>query len=557
MLRTTLSLIVIGLFFAAPFNPSYAQTADEIKARNYVFAAEADYKRRKYEDALDKVEKAESTLGRTGELPLKIKVQSLYALERYSEAKVALDALYTYSPSEKTQRAVSSIFLDLEERMDAIRAADAERAKQKAAQEQALTEQKIEAERLEAKMRYEATVAQAEAVRLAPLIAAETAKKTEILSTPGVQRFNSTAIFSAPRGADWARGSLHGIPGVNGGTFNVFTEEIEFEHVDDLVLLTVQNTLSGRTFSGYWDTGDSLELFFKGGDGRFGLPGERGPSGTAGKDATIFGSATRGGPGGNGTRGGNGGDGGTGGSIFVHSLTTTDSSDWKNKWKYSLSGGKPGKGGEGGKAGRGGIGGFNIYGTEKAGRGRSGYKGSNGNDGNKGAKGSYKFVGKLSPSQYREKGIKLHSDSGPVISAYTIEQVKDLTIDAIVKTNDAARQQAVLTAPKPASATADRDAQPLVRIPPIFPPSFLQGDHSGYCRVKFDINTQGQTFNITTTECTDPILADATIKSVQKWRYNPKILDGRPSVRPGVASKVMFALADERGNALPMPKGYQ
>jgi len=105
-------------------------------------------------------------------------------------------------------------------------------------------------------------------------------------------------------------------------------------------------------------------------------------------------------------------------------------------------------------------------------------------------------------------------------------------------------------------AVSDRDAQPLVRIPPIFPPRFLQGDNSGYCKVRFDVSPEGAPFNVQTTTCTSSQLERATIKSVQKWKYNPKIVDGRPVSRSGVQSTIRFDLQDERGRKLPLPRGF-
>ncbi len=102
-------------------------------------------------------------------------------------------------------------------------------------------------------------------------------------------------------------------------------------------------------------------------------------------------------------------------------------------------------------------------------------------------------------------------------------------------------------------AVSDRDAQPLVRIPPITPPRFLEGDNSGHCRVTFDVSPEGSPFNVNATFCTTRILERATIKSVQKWRFNPKIVDGRPVAMRGVENKVTFQLLDERGKLLPEP----
>lgn len=103
---------------------------------------------------------------------------------------------------------------------------------------------------------------------------------------------------------------------------------------------------------------------------------------------------------------------------------------------------------------------------------------------------------------------------------------------------------------------SDRDAQPLVRIPPIIPPRFLQGDNSGYCKVRFDVSPEGQPFNVDAYICTTNQLKSSTVKSVGKWKYNPKIIDGRSVSRTGVETTIRFDLADERGRKLPLPSGF-
>lgn len=97
-------------------------------------------------------------------------------------------------------------------------------------------------------------------------------------------------------------------------------------------------------------------------------------------------------------------------------------------------------------------------------------------------------------------------------------------------------------------AVSDRDAQPLVRIPPIMPP---RAEKSGHCRVRFDVSPEGAPFNVAATYCTQKLFERATIKSVQKWKYNPKIVDGRSVSRKGVENKVTYRLTDERGKIIP------
>jgi len=102
----------------------------------------------------------------------------------------------------------------------------------------------------------------------------------------------------------------------------------------------------------------------------------------------------------------------------------------------------------------------------------------------------------------------------------------------------------------------DKNPTPQLRIPPVFPNRFLQGNVSGYCRVRFDIGANGQPLNVKTTTCTNAQLKSPTVKSVQKWKYAPEIRDGRPVSRSGLETTIRFDLRDERGQVLPLPSGY-
>jgi len=102
----------------------------------------------------------------------------------------------------------------------------------------------------------------------------------------------------------------------------------------------------------------------------------------------------------------------------------------------------------------------------------------------------------------------------------------------------------------------DTNPTPLVRIPPVFPNRFLQGKVSGYCKVRFEISPEGQPFNVETTLCTSEQLKSATVKSVQRWKYAPEIRGGRAVSRSGLETTIRFDLKDERGDLLPLPRGF-
>lgn len=94
----------------------------------------------------------------------------------------------------------------------------------------------------------------------------------------------------------------------------------------------------------------------------------------------------------------------------------------------------------------------------------------------------------------------------------------------------------------------DRDAQPVVRIPPVMPP---RAQKSGHCTLRFDVSAQGQPFNITATHCSERLFERPSIKAVERWTYRPKIVNGQAKAMRGVQDKIVFELRDERGQKIP------
>lgn len=92
---------------------------------------------------------------------------------------------------------------------------------------------------------------------------------------------------------------------------------------------------------------------------------------------------------------------------------------------------------------------------------------------------------------------------------------------------------------------------PLERIPPKFPKRFLRGNHSGYVKLKFDVNAEGKVTNPIVTASTNDKLDDAALESVKKWRYTPGIPaeDGKD-----IETTIRFDLQDENGRYLPLQK---
>ena len=95
---------------------------------------------------------------------------------------------------------------------------------------------------------------------------------------------------------------------------------------------------------------------------------------------------------------------------------------------------------------------------------------------------------------------------------------------------------------------SDREVQPLVRIAPIMPP---RAEKSGHCKVRFNVSAEGTPYDVQTTYCTQSLFERATIKSVTRWKFNPKVVNGRHVAMTGVENKVTYRLTDERGQLIP------
>jgi protein TonB len=89
---------------------------------------------------------------------------------------------------------------------------------------------------------------------------------------------------------------------------------------------------------------------------------------------------------------------------------------------------------------------------------------------------------------------------------------------------------------------SDRDAQPLVRIEPQYPPRAAERGVEGNCTVQFDVTPDGQPTNISIVSCTSTLFQAATIRAVERWRYEPRIEGGNAVWRRGVQTRLDYQL---------------
>ncbi len=93
----------------------------------------------------------------------------------------------------------------------------------------------------------------------------------------------------------------------------------------------------------------------------------------------------------------------------------------------------------------------------------------------------------------------------------------------------------------------DRDAQPLVRIPPQYPDRCAGRTEPGVrkrVRVEFDVTPDGQTANPRVISTDDSCLNRYATRAVLRWKYQPKIVEGQPQPRIGVQTTFIFILTE-------------
>lgn len=89
---------------------------------------------------------------------------------------------------------------------------------------------------------------------------------------------------------------------------------------------------------------------------------------------------------------------------------------------------------------------------------------------------------------------------------------------------------------------SDRDAQPLVRIPPQYPPRAAERGIEGRCSVEFDVTPDGNPTNVRILSCSNSVFERETIRAVERWRYEPRVQDGVAQWRRGVQTQFDYNL---------------
>ncbi|NRB23287.1 energy transducer TonB [Shewanella sp.] len=64
---------------------------------------------------------------------------------------------------------------------------------------------------------------------------------------------------------------------------------------------------------------------------------------------------------------------------------------------------------------------------------------------------------------------------------------------------------------------------------------------SGYVQLQYDVDSKGKTENIQVIKSQpEGIFDDAAVRALSKWKYNPKIADGKPVKQLGLKVQLDF-----------------
>ncbi len=90
---------------------------------------------------------------------------------------------------------------------------------------------------------------------------------------------------------------------------------------------------------------------------------------------------------------------------------------------------------------------------------------------------------------------------------------------------------------------SDSDVVPLVRVDPDYPPRAKQRRIEGYVDIEFTIGPAGTIQNPKVIGASPRgVFEQSALRAVRRWRYNPRIVDGKAVTVPGVQVRVRFEL---------------
>lgn len=84
----------------------------------------------------------------------------------------------------------------------------------------------------------------------------------------------------------------------------------------------------------------------------------------------------------------------------------------------------------------------------------------------------------------------------------------------------------------------------LVRVSPVYPARALTNEIEGYVVVQFDVLADGQVTNIVIIESSNSVFDSAAIKAAERFKFKPRVVEGRALESYGIQNMFRFRLDD-------------
>ena len=92
---------------------------------------------------------------------------------------------------------------------------------------------------------------------------------------------------------------------------------------------------------------------------------------------------------------------------------------------------------------------------------------------------------------------------------------------------------------------ADRNAQPIKRVPPRFPGDCIEGmSETEQISLRFDVDPSGKPQHIEVIDSTNTCFDNTAINAVSRWEYQPKTSNGKTVWRRGVQTLISFQFSE-------------
>jgi protein TonB len=90
---------------------------------------------------------------------------------------------------------------------------------------------------------------------------------------------------------------------------------------------------------------------------------------------------------------------------------------------------------------------------------------------------------------------------------------------------------------------ADQSEIPIVRVEPVYPQRALDRGIEGWVEVEFTVTEVGSFSEPTILRSHPSAIFDrAALRAIERWKYEPKVVDGQPVARPGMRNRFRFEL---------------